>query len=180
MNTTPFDWRQLLERLGAELAALGDAEREWLATQVAAIGRIQEELDRLFITAGGEQACRSCLGECCGCGRHHLTLTNLLGALLAGREPVEPDFSLPCPFLGPSGCRLIPALRPYNCITFFCDTLEQNLGTAGRARLRDLDARLRSHYQAVADRYPLASLRGLCLALDRHGHDFLLRRQESP
>ena len=180
MNILPFDWRQLLTRLEAELASLDSAERQWLKAQVAAISLIQQELDQLFMTAGGAQACHACQGECCGCGRHHLTLTNLLGDLLADTEPPQPDFSLTCPYLGATGCRLAPGRRPYNCITFFCEPLEENLGTAGRERLRDLDRRLRSHYQAVADRYPLASLRGLCLALDRHGHHFLLRRQDGP
>ncbi|PLX81284.1 MAG: hypothetical protein C0614_06840 [Desulfuromonas sp.] len=180
MNTIPFDWRQLHKRLGTELASLDEAELEWLRVEVAAISRIQEQLNRLFITAGGAQLCQTCRGECCGCGRHHLTLTNLLGGLLAGIEPPEPDFSLTCPYLGATGCRLVPARRPYNCITFFCEPLEENLGAAGRARLRDLDGRLREHYQLIAGRYPLASLRGLCLALDRHGHDFLLRRQDVP
>jgi hypothetical protein len=163
----PVDWHKLLNRLHCELGALEDVERRWLARQIAEIGHLQVELDAMFRTADGPATCSACLDNCCGCGRHHLTLTNLLAYLLAGETPPVPDFNSACPFLDARGCRLPVARRPYNCITFFCETLDERLDHGDREQLRRLDRRLRRAYQRVAERYPAASLRGLWIALER-------------
>lgn len=177
---TPVDWHDLLALLRLEVAGLDQSERLWLKSRVELIGALQEALDTLFRQAGGLEACASCDGACCGCGRHHLTLTNLLHYLLEGSQPPTPDFSQTCPFLGAGGCLLPVSRRPYNCITFFCEILEDELDAAGREQLRDLDRRLRREYELIAQRYPLASLRGLWIALARHDRGFLLRpRPES-
>lgn len=174
------DWPALLDALRRELDLLDADERLWLAQQVERAGALQAEIDALFLAVGGPTACAGCDGACCDCGRHHLTLTNLLGYLLDGADPPTPDFSRACPFLGDHGCLLPVARRPYNCITFFCDILDAQLNAADRAQLADLDRRLRAVYEEVARRFPLASLRGLWIALERAGGRFLLRaRPES-
>lgn len=170
----PPDWPALLRDIRHEVAALSTAERAWLDARLAAIAVLQEELDALFAKAGGSSSCAGCDGACCGCGRHHFTLTNLLAYLLAGEEPPVPDFGRSCPFLGATGCRLPAARRPYNCITFFCETLEDRLNPGDQACLRHLDHRLRTVYQQIAARYPGASLRGLWIALERCGEGRLL------
>ena len=118
---------------------------------------------------GGETACAVCSGACCGSGRHHFTLTNLLAYLAEDQWPPAADFACSCPFLGETGCRLPVARRPYNCVTFFCESLDDRLDPEQRALLAALDGSLRCAYQAVAERYPGASLRGLWLAMDRLG-----------
>jgi len=159
---------------------MADEDRQWLQQRATRIAALQTELDGLFRASGGPEACASCDGACCACGRHHLTLTNLLGYLLDCSDPPTPDFSLTCPFLGAGGCLLPVARRPYNCITFFCETLDDRLTVAETEQLRNLDLLLRSEYEQVAQRYPLASLRGLWIALARHDSGFLLRpRAES-
>jgi hypothetical protein len=170
----PLDWHSLLSSLHTELAALDQDARDWLARQVGAIGDIQGELDALYRAAGGPATCAACIDSCCGCGRHHLTLTNVLAYLLDHEEPPAPDFNCTCPFLGVEGCHLPVARRPYNCITFFCETLEERLDHNQRKRLRLLDGQLRQAYQDIADRYPAASLRGLIIALGRSGKGHLL------
>ncbi len=176
----PCGWQDILPAISAELAALSAEEREWLQSRVDEIASLQESLDALYRRADGLEACAGCDGACCGCGRHHLTLTNLLGYLLDGQDPPSPDFSRTCPFLGAQGCLLPVARRPYNCITFFCEILDERLDEAERERLKELDHRLRHEYELVAQRYPVASLRGLWIALGRHDGRFLLRsRTES-
>ena len=64
--------------------------------------------------------------------------------------------------------------RPYNCITFFCEVLDDQLDSVDREQLRTLDHQLRREYQRVAKRYPAASLRGLWIALERVGNGQLL------
>ncbi|MCK4536441.1 MAG: hypothetical protein KAT93_05470, partial [Desulfuromonadales bacterium] len=120
-----------------------------------------------FRLADGPAACASCSGSCCDCGRHHFTLTNLLGALVQGLEPPSPDYNRPCPFLGRNGCLLEIATRPFNCVTFICETVEAGLSPSGKKRFYELEKLLRNEYEAVAERYAAASLRGLLIALER-------------
>ncbi len=169
------DWPTLLKRLTLEVAALGADEKAWLKERLAVIAATQVELDELFRKADGLDACAGCDGTCCGCGRHHVTLTNLLAFLLADETPPTPDFSRTCPYLGERGCLLTVDRRPYNCITFFCETLEDQLCADDCETLRSLDRRLRNEYLRVATRYPAASLRGLWIALQRVGDSALLQ-----
>ncbi len=168
------DWPLLQKRIRDEVAQLDEHDRDWLKMRLETIGELQLELDNLFVRAGGATACADCAGECCGCGRHHITLTNLLAYAVAGEVPPVPDFSKTCPYLGEAGCVLPVSCRPYNCITFFCEQLERTLCSEDQQRLRDLDQRLRKEYQAVAERYPAASLRGLWIAMERIGDGQIL------
>lgn len=172
-NSHP-DWLSLLQGISDELKSLSEPDKEWLKKRLAAIEATQLALDELFSQAGGAESCAGCDGACCGCGRHHITLTNLLAYLLEGEDPPSPDFSSTCPYLGDQGCRLPVARRPYNCITFFCEILDDRLDSADREQLRLLDCRLRNEYQRIAERYPAASLRGLWIALERVGDGHLL------
>jgi hypothetical protein len=168
------NWKTLLTKIKDDLAGLEEADREDLRVRLTAIGDLQVALNNLFTRASGETACAACQGACCGCGLHHLTLTNLLGYLIEGDDPPAPDFSKTCPYLGENGCSIPVAQRPYNCITFFCEQLEESLGDEGQQMLRTLDRQLRKEYQAIADRYPAASLRGLWIAMTRVGDGQIL------
>lgn len=172
------DWPALLHRVTRDLSTLSAAELFWLNERLGAIETLQVALDDLFCKANGLASCSGCDGACCGCGRHHLTMTNLLAYLLKGEQPPTPDFDRTCPFLGERGCLLAVGRRPYNCITFFCDSLEEQLNEMEREQLRILDCQLRSEYQSIAERYPAASLRGLWIALERVGPGQLLRSIE--
>lgn len=174
-KTSHLDWPSLLQEIKDELESLSESDRGWIKARLAAIEGIQITLDELFRKVGGAESCAECDGACCGCGRHHFTLTNLLAYLLEGEDPPAPDFSRTCPYLGEIGCRLPVARRPYNCITFFCETLDDRLDHPERERLRTLDQQLRSQYLIIAERYPLASLRGLWIGLERAGDGQLLR-----
>jgi len=167
-------WAATLTRARCELRELSAGERGWLAAQVARIGELQAGLDRLFREIGGPELCTACLGGCCSRARHHVTLTNLLGYLLNGEEPPRPDFALACPMLGAQGCRLPVAQRPFNCIIFLCDAVDRHLTPGQRERFAAIEADLRRSYQAVAERCPGASLRGLLLGAARVGERPLL------
>jgi hypothetical protein len=169
-------WAETVRRLRYELAALPTQDRSWLATQVARVGRLQTELDQMFRAANGVSACTVCLGGCCSRAKHHITLTNLLGYLLAGEEPPSPDFSLECPLLGPRGCRLPVERRPFNCIIFLCEQIDNCLTEAQRQLFSEVETALRNTYHAIAERCPGASLRGLLIAATRVGDRPLLTR----
>ena len=162
-------WRRTLGAVQGELAALPAAERGWLQAHLAALGALQERLHQLFLDAGGPALCRNCDGACCGCGRNHLTLGNLAALLLRDREPPAPDWTAPCPWLGPAGCRLAAAQRPFNCVSFVCEAVEARLGAAGCAAFYALERELRAAYAQLAGRYAGAGLQGLLLRAERLG-----------
>jgi hypothetical protein len=172
------DWTALIKQLGEEFSCLSQQEQVWLEDRASAIGHLQRELDELFTEAGGLQACADCDGECCGCGRHHLTLINILAYLLEAEVPPAPDFERTCPFLGEEGCMLPIARRPYNCITFFCEVLEDRLDNERQKKLRSLDRKLRAEYESVERRYPVATLRGIWIGLERVSGRALLQRRD--
>lgn len=170
-------WQQTLAAVRTDLAALPPGERAWLEQHLAALGVLQERLHGLFLAAGGPDLCRACDGACCGCGRNHLTLGNLLALLLQGLEPPAPDWAAPCPWLGPAGCRLSVAWRPFNCVSFVCEAVEERLGAAGCAAFYALERELRRSYEELADRYAGAGRQGLLLRSERlGGKGFLARR----
>ena len=175
---TLIDWPALQQKLSVELDALDGTDRQWLRDRLDSIAAIQLKLDDLFRLAGGLQVCAECDGACCGCGRHHVTLTNLLAFLLNDDEPPAPDLGKTCPYLGEQGCRLQVSRRPYNCITFFCEQLEENLSEEKRQQLCFMDQQLRREYQALAERYPAASLRGIWIALERIGGGEILSTKQ--
>lgn len=176
LNFDQPDWPAFLQRIKGEVATLSTLERAWIKERLEVIEATQLALDDLFRKAGGLETCAVCDGSCCGCGRHHVTLTNLLAYLLADEEPPTPDFSCTCPYLGDRGCLLPVARRPYNCITFFCETLDDRLSIVDREHLMTLDQQLRSEYLSIAERYPAASLRGLLIAAQQSGKSQLLRQ----
>ena len=167
-------WASTLVRVRRELAELPAEERNWLALQVARIGELQTELDRLFQSIDGPTVCADCRGECCSRARHHATLTNLLSYLLAGEELPVPDYALTCPYLGPQGCRIPVARRPFTCTIFLCEALDARLTGSLRAAYEQVERDLRSTYEAVAARCPGASLRGLLIGAQRVGDGPLL------
>lgn len=178
IKNQPVDWAALIKQLGEEFSALSRQERMWLEGRASAISLLQRDLDRLFQKAGGLQSCADCDGECCGCGRHHLTLINIIAFLLVGEIPPAPDFDNTCPFLGETGCLLPVERRPYNCITFFCETLEGRLDESGREELKALDRRLRGEYEMVERCYVLGTLRGIWIGLERIAGRPLLQRTD--
>lgn len=168
-------WEGTLVRCVAELERLPPQDRDWLKQRLLAISHCQLELDRLFREANGPELCASCRERCCDCGRHHFTLTNLLGFLLRGVTPPRPDYSLSCPFAGKNGCHLDAADRPFNCVSFLCDAIDAKLDQASRRYFYQIEKQLRSEYESVAGRYPAASLRGLLISLERAGDVPLLQ-----
>jgi len=178
-KTAPGDgqtWRQLLARLDEEVARLEPGEREWLTASLGAVADCQRQLHAFFLLAGGPQLCQSCAGLCCGCGKNHLTLVNLLAYLVAGEPVPEPQFDRPCPFLAEAGCRHDVGRRPFNCVTFLCEAVEERLDVADREAFYAAERRLRGLYAAFDRRYAGSSLRGIFIrAASLDGRPFLGR-----
>lgn len=91
-----------------------------------------------------------------------MTLANVLSGLLDRALPVA-DFSQTCPFLTDQGCALAVESRPFNCVTFICDTIEECLSSEDQQQFYTLERQLREHYTAFDQRYIGSSLQGLLI-----------------
>jgi hypothetical protein len=168
-------WNTIVTALQGEVAILSAAERTWISARLAAIALVQSELHSLVSAGGSEALCASCAEHCCGKGKNHLGLANLLFYLLAG-EDLPADYTSPCPQFGPAGCLFPPARRPYNCITFNCERVEEELTATQHQRLKTLETTLRALYESFAHRYAGASPQGLLIRAETLGHRPFLHR----
>ncbi|MCW9049519.1 MAG: hypothetical protein OQK50_04215 [Deltaproteobacteria bacterium] len=96
-----------------------------------------------------------------------MTLVNLIGFAQRKILPPQPDFARTCPFLGDRGYLLPVEGRPYNCVTFICDTIEAVLPDVDKDRFYELDSLLRKLYQGFPMRYLGAEMTGLLLQEQR-------------
>lgn len=171
------DWAQIMQTLTLEVAALDRVERDWIQPRLAAIGQLQTELHAAFLALGGAEACAACQGDCCDRGRHHCTLVNALGYLLVGETVPVPDFSRPCPYLGEACCQFDVPRRPFNCVTFLCGVLDQQLSSEQREAFYRREQRLRQLYAEFDQRYAGAGFQGLLLRAETlAGRPFLSHR----
>lgn len=168
-------WSKLVTALQCEVASLDQGEKGWISARLAAISLLQEELHACVQACGSESLCACCPEHCCGQGKNHSGLVNLLFYLMANEELVG-DFSAPCPQLGPAGCLFPPARRPFNCITFNCERVEERLPAAARQRLVLLETALRALYESFAHRYAGAGAQGLLLRAETLGARPFLER----
>lgn len=168
-------WSQIIDSLRREVAVLDESERAWISARLAAIALLQEELHDCVRGCGSETLCACCPEHCCGQGKNHPGLVNLLFYLMAEEELVA-DFSAPCPQLGPAGCLFPPARRPFNCITFNCEQVEEKLPAAQRHRLATLETALRALYESFTSRYAGAGPQGLLIRAETLGAAPFLRR----
>ena len=169
-------WDRILNQLRRELSSIPEEDLRWLQQRIALIQEVQEQIHTLFLDADGSASCCSCSGSCCEHGHNHITLINVVAALLQGEVP-EPDFAATCPFLTSRGCSLTVALRPFNCVTFICDAIEAHMVTAQVGKFYRLEKLLRAHYAEVDQRYVGSSLRGLFIGTSRLGTQRLLERR---
>jgi hypothetical protein len=169
-------WQQLIQQAETEYQQLCGEEKIWIARQLRQIESLQLQLDQLFTRGQGAQVCASCLGGCCAKGHNHMTLPNLLSYLQFAERPPAADFSQPCPFLGGVGCLLPVSRRPYNCISFVCDRIEENLMLEEIEEFYAIDRQLRAIYQQFAERYAGAALTGLLIQAQRLGDQAFFRR----
>lgn len=167
-NNRTLVWQQVIERVSVEYRSLPQSEKEWIGERLDRIEQLQAELDRLFQVAEGERICCLCQGDCCAKGHNHMTLVNLLSLVRQGVDVPVADFSRTCPFLGDRGCVLAVAARPYNCITFICDSIEDALDTEQRRRFYEIDRQLRALYQEFVQRYRAAAMTGLLIWAQRY------------
>lgn len=162
-------WQRIVVQVAEEYRNLPASEQQWLADRLQQIADLQGRLNRMFEEGDGLQVCTACNGECCVKGHNHMTLANLLAFVSAGELPPTADFSRTCPFLGDFGCLIGAERRPYNCISFVCDTIENSLTSEQIEEFYSLEGQLRSTYLEFVERYAGGGLTGLLLQSQRLG-----------
>lgn len=108
--------------------------------------------------------CAGCGGACCVAGKYHFAAVDLLIYLATGEPLFVPLFDNGlCPFLGAAGCLMAPAYRPFNCITFNCELIEDPLLPEEVSRFYQLERELRRNYGEIRSLFHDNSMDGALL-----------------
>lgn len=119
----------------------------------SAIKSLKKDLHQIAREVGGDDICAKCNGECCKSGKSHVRGVDLVVYLVDARELFTPRFERDiCPYLGESGCLMGAEYRPYNCITFICERVEDLLAPSEKERITSMEQELRTLYREL-DRF---------------------------
>jgi hypothetical protein len=158
-------WSAASAAVRAEYAALPPRLREQLAGLLKEIGSLKEAAASR-VDSG--ELCTACGGICCGFGKHHFSVVDLLGYLVAGAQLFEPAFDNPlCPYHTGRGCMMAAALRPFNCIIFICEQLDAGLDDAVRRELAAMEQQLRHLYGRIEELLGNRFENGLLITYER-------------
>lgn len=151
-------WSAAVARIKTDYQALPQDLRNKLAELGAEIMALKARHQAAVSLAEPDRFCAECMGLCCRFGKHHFTAVDLLGYISSGHELFTPSFDNPvCPYHGGFGCLMEPSMRPFNCIIFICEELENRLDGQVREELVAIEVRLREIYgtieQALGNRF---------------------------
>jgi hypothetical protein len=108
--------------------------------------------------------CAGCGGACCVSGKYHFSAVDLLVYLATGEPLFTPDFGNGlCPYLGDPGCLITPEYRPFNCITFNCERIEDLLSEDEVSGFYRMERELRCNYGEIRSIFPGNSMAGALL-----------------
>ncbi|HJV66543.1 MAG TPA: hypothetical protein VJ550_12470 [Geomonas sp.] len=148
-------WREGVCRVQLAFAGLdgpGRREAERLCRLLVAR---KEAMQELVARVDASAHCAGCGGACCVTGKYHFSAVDLLAYLATGRELFEPSFDNGlCPYLSSDGCLMPPGYRPFNCITFNCERIEDQLSKDEVALFYDSERELRETYARIRALFP--------------------------
>ena len=129
--------------------------------------RMMERKELMFeLTAGIDASvhCAACGGACCVRGKYHFTPVDLLAYLTTQKELFTPLFDNGlCAYLSGTSCLMPPAYRPFNCITFNCEIIEDRLQADEVSRFYRLERELRLDYSEIRAIFPDGAIDGALL-----------------
>ena len=141
-------WERGVAAVREAYAGLSPQLKAQLNKFATSIRSCKQILHLIVEGAGAEKICERCGGECCNRGKNHLTVVDLLVHLNEGETIVNPVFEQRiCPYLGEKGCQMVPEYRPYNCVTFICEQVEDLLTPLEKKRYYAMESKLRAHYE---------------------------------
>jgi hypothetical protein len=145
-------WSEAVRSVREGYLSLPSGLREKTEALCRRIAAEKEALHALVREAGGESACRSCGGECCPSGRYHVSIGDAIGFVALGGPLFTPRFDGPaCPYLGETGCLMDAGFRPFPCVIFTCDKLQELLTDDGLGAVSQREESLRKLSAAMED-----------------------------
>lgn len=163
-------WDAAVAALREELELLPVERKQFLVDVVGRIMSVKQRLGSMCDdVVDCATICKRCGGQCCLAGKFHFTAVDLLAFLLTEVPLFTPNFgSLPgCPYSSGAGCLMSPAYRPYNCITFICDEIEEGLNLEEKREFYLLADRLRDAYAEIEQSCGRRFMGGLLQTFER-------------
>jgi hypothetical protein len=158
-------WDRGVAAVRKEYAGLSPLRKARVSNCAAAIKSCKERLQLIAEEVGAAGICARCFGECCKSGKNHVRVADLFVYLSDEKELFTPCFERAiCPYMDENGCLMGAEYRPYNCITFICERVDDLLGPSERERFCAAERELRSLYDELEQlfddcfRYPLLSV----------------------
>jgi hypothetical protein len=154
-------WREGVRRVTAAFALLAEPDRQQVAILCRSLLARKEAMQALVARVDAASHCAGCGGACCVKGKYHFTPVDLLVYLATGRDLFAPLFDNGlCPYLAPEGCLMPPGYRPFNCITFNCERIEDQLPEKEVALFYRWESELRETYRQLRALFPDRSADG--------------------
>jgi len=164
-------WNLGVAAVRQKYATLSPSLHTRLHKCAAAIKTCKEALNQIGEEVNAAEICAQCLGECCKSGKNHVSVVDLLIYLNDGMEILTPCFEQDiCPYLGENRCLMGPDYRPYNCVTFICERIEDLLAPLEKERFYAVERELRGLYrdmEQLLDKNFRNGVLGIC---ERHYH----------
>ena len=163
-NDFEEQWREGVRLVTAAYQALTPRLREKLRLLTASLQELRCSMQALAARAEAAAHCADCGGECCVAGKYHFTRADLLVYLVSDETLFEPTFGNGlCPYLGREGCLMPPQYRPFNCITFNCERIEDLLSESELASFYRMERELRLGYAEIRSLFPEPTMHGALL-----------------
>jgi hypothetical protein len=143
-------WDNATAKVAAEFSQLSAGRKSAVADAADAIKACKTCLHDIVAAVGAGAVCTACGGACCMNGKYHFTVVELLVYLVDRKELFAPRFGQGvCPYVGSEGCLMAPAYRPFTCVIFNCDQVENRLDPLQKERLYRLEGELRGLYTGL-------------------------------
>jgi hypothetical protein len=157
-------WQNGVRRVTLAFLTLPEQVLGRLHELSARLGEQKCAMQALVARVGAASHCADCGGECCVAGKYHFTCADLLVYLATGETLFAPLFGRGlCPYLGQAGCLIPPAFRPFNCITFNCERIEDLLSGEEVSSFYRMERELRRMYGEISSLFPEKSMAGALL-----------------
>ena len=157
-------WHDGVLRVTSRFSRLTEPELGRLQGYCSLMLNQKRALQALVARVDAGSHCAGCGGACCMSGKYHFTAVDLLVYLATGEPLFAPLFDNGlCPNLGEAGGMIAPGYRPFNCITFNCDLIEDRMSVDEVSRFYRLEKELRGTYSEIRSLFPDKSMDGALL-----------------
>jgi hypothetical protein len=157
-------WHDAVGSTSRSFEALCAAKREEVERLCRLIMEQKRGMQGVVAQVDAASHCAGCGGACCVTGKYHFTPVDLLVYLVASQPLFQPLFGNGvCPYLAASGCLMAPEFRPFNCITFNCELIEERLTGEELSEFYRYERELRRNYQQIRSLFPGRSVDGSLL-----------------